>query len=303
MDGQSKQPDLNKHGEALPGLSVQSNNGKGSCLELQNPTLDNEYCEGHTTSMAAWDNKMAFPMQIDIREEQQSPKLNGYEDRESPSPLTYSNADTEITNNPAHIAICGMAVRLPNSIKTPQQLWHFLLNKGDARSRVPESRYNVSAFYHPSGKPGTVVTEHGYFLDDDIGTLDTSFFSMPRMELERADPQQRLLLEVTRECLEDAGITKWRGQRIGCYVGSLGEDWSEMFARETQNWGMYRASGSGDFALSNRVSYEMDFNGPRLALIPVIHHTTNSPNQYHDSNSLLGVSCSASRSLLSYRSR
>ena len=48
------------------------------------------------------------------------------------------------------------------------------------------------------------------------------------------------------------------GKRIGCYMGSLGEDWCEMFARETQNWGPYRYTGFGDFALSNRVSYEMD---------------------------------------------
>ncbi|KAL8728511.1 MAG: hypothetical protein Q9166_005333 [cf. Caloplaca sp. 2 TL-2023] len=278
MDGQSKLPDLNEHGEALPDLSVLSDNGKGSCLELKNSTLDNECCKGNTKSMAAWDNNMAFPMHTSLSEEQRRPNLDGYGDRDSPASLTYTNVDTEITNNPARIAICGMAVRLPNSIRTPQQLWHFLLDKGDARSRVPESRYNVSAFYHPSGKPGTVVTEHGYFLDDDIGTLDTSFFSMPRMELERADPQQRLLLEITRECLEDAGITKWRGKQIGCYVGSLGEDWSEMFARESQNWGMYRASGSGDFALSNRVSYEMDFKGPRLDHIPLIHYATRSLN-------------------------
>ena len=183
----------------------------------------------------------------------------------------HKQESTQIMLNSACIAICGMAVRLPNGIRTPQQLWHFLLSKGDARSRVPESRYNVSAFYDPSGKPGTVVTEHGYFIDEDIGALDTSFFSMPRMELERADPQQRLLLETTRECLEDAGETKWRGKQIGCYVGNLGEDWCEMFARETQNWGMYRASGSGDFALSNRVAYEMDFKGPRLAYT---HHST-----------------------------
>lgn len=50
--------------------------------------------------------------------------------------------------------------------------------------RVPSSRYNVAAFYDPTGKPGTVVTEYGYFLDEDIGALDTSFFSMPRMEVE-----------------------------------------------------------------------------------------------------------------------
>ncbi|KAL8747870.1 MAG: hypothetical protein Q9190_000318 [Brigantiaea leucoxantha] len=161
------------------------------------------------------------------------------------------------------IAICGMALRLPGGLKTPQQLWDFLLSKGDARTRVPGSRYNVSAFYDPSGKPGSVITEYGYFLDEDIGHLDISFFNMARTEVERLDPQQRLMLEATREAFEDAGLTNWKGKRIGCYMGSLFEDWCEMFARETQNWGRYRITGYGDFALSNRVSYEMDLQGPR----------------------------------------
>lgn len=162
------------------------------------------------------------------------------------------------------IAICGMALRLPAGLKTPQQLWEFLLAGGDARGRVPSSRYNVAAFHDPTGKHGTVITEYGYFLNEDIGALDTSFFSMPRMEVERTDPQQRLMLQTARECFEDAGEIAWRGKRIGCFMGSLGEDWCEMFARETQNWGPYRYTGFGDFALSNRVSYEMDLQGPRF---------------------------------------
>ena len=161
------------------------------------------------------------------------------------------------------IAICGMALRLPAGLKTPEQLWEYLLAGGDSRARVPRSRYNVDAFFDPSGKPGTVITEYGHFLDEDIGVLDTSFFSMPRIEVERADPQQRLMLEVTRECFEDAGETAWKGKRIGCYVGSLGEDWGEMFARETQHRGVYRYTGFADFMLSNRISYEMDLQGPR----------------------------------------
>ena len=173
-----------------------------------------------------------------------------------------TQADPE-SNSQVPIAICGMALRLPAGLSTSQQLWDFLLAKGDARCKVPNSRYNVSAFYDPTGKPGTVKTEHGYFLAEDISHLDTSFFSMARMEVERLDPQQRLMLEVARECLEDAGVTNWRGKSIGCYVGSLGEDWCEMFARETQNWGNYRITGYGDFALSNRISYELDLQGPR----------------------------------------
>lgn len=166
------------------------------------------------------------------------------------------------------IAICGMALRLPGGLTTPQDLWDFLLAKGDARGQVPKTRYNLSAFYSPTGKPGTVSTEYGCFLDDsvDLGALDTSFFTMPRTEVERADPQQRLLLEVARECFEDAGVTNWRGKTIGCYVGNFGEDWLEMFAKESQQWGMHRVVGTGDFVLSNRISYEMDLRGPSMTI-------------------------------------
>lgn len=174
-----------------------------------------------------------------------------------------TNAATATGNPPKPIAICGMACRLPSGIKTPQQLWEFLLAGGDARSKVPESRYNIEAFYDPSGKPGTTKTQHGYFLDEDLANLDTSFFSMPRKEVERIDPQQRLMLEVARECFEDGGETGWRGKKIGCYVGNLGDDWLEMLAQDAQNFGIYRLSGYGDFSLSNRISYEMNLHGPR----------------------------------------
>ena len=43
-----------------------------------------------------------------------------------------------------------------------------------------------------------------------------------------------------------------------------------MFARETQNWGPYRYIGYEDFALSNRVSYEMDLQGPRFVYTCIV---------------------------------
>lgn len=173
---------------------------------------------------------------------------------------------------PMPIAICGMSCRLPGGIESPQQLWDFLLSKGDARSRVPPSRYNIDAFYSAADQPGTIKTQYGYFLDRDLASFDGSLFSMSPMELARCDPQQRLLLEVARECIEDAGETDWKGRRIGVYVGSFGEDWNEILDHDEQQYGVYRLAGSGDFALSNRVSYEMDLRGPRYVL-------TQSDNQ------------------------
>lgn len=166
------------------------------------------------------------------------------------------------------IAICGMACRLPGGLESPQDLWEFVLAKKNARSRVPESQYNISSYYSATPKPGTISTEYGCFLGEsvDLGALDTSFFTLPRTEVERADPQQRIMLGVSRECFEDAGVTDWKGKTIGCYIGNFGENWVEMFAKEPQQWGMHRIVGTGDFVISNRLSYEFDIRGPSMTI-------------------------------------
>jgi hypothetical protein len=46
----------------------------------------------------------------------------------------------DTTSGVEPIAICGMALRLPGGLHTPQQFWDFLVAKGDARGRVPEVR-------------------------------------------------------------------------------------------------------------------------------------------------------------------
>ncbi|EER36725.1 polyketide synthase [Histoplasma capsulatum H143] len=151
---------------------------------------------------------------------------------------------------PSPIAICGMALRLPGGIHSSQDLWDFLLAKGDSRGPIPETRYRSSAFVSRSKKPGTVEADSGYFLDSiDLGCLDASFFSMTQTELERTDPQQRQLLEVARECLENAGETNWRGSKIGCYIGSFGEDWCEMMAKDPQHMTIRTGCSSAIIAL------------------------------------------------------
>jgi acyl transferase domain-containing protein len=205
--------------------------------------------------------------------------LNGH-----PTNGVHTNGTNGTSANGVHrnaqvpIAICGMACRLPGGLMTPDDLWDFLLAKKDARCRVPQSRYNIDSYYSDTKQPGTVSTEYGYFLDEsvDVGALDTSFFTMTRTEVERADPQQRLMLEVAREAFEDAGVTNWRGKTIGTYIGNFGEDWLEMFGKETQPWGIHRISGSGDFVVANRLSYEFDLQGPRYDLLWQVVPNTSS---------------------------
>ncbi|KAJ5339123.1 Acyl transferase/acyl hydrolase/lysophospholipase [Penicillium brevicompactum] len=166
------------------------------------------------------------------------------------------------------MAICGMALRLPGGISNDAQFWEYLLAKRDARSRVPSTRYNVSSYHSKSGRHGTTKSEYGYFLDEsvDLGTLDTSFFSFTKHELEYIDPQQRQLLEVVRECFESAGETDYRGRDIGCFVGSFGDDWTESLTYDQQTSGKYPLMVGGDFAIPNRISYEYDLRGPSLSL-------------------------------------
>lgn len=191
-------------------------------------TIQNGSIERNGSLSAHQNGNGVSPVTINQREANDHTSTNGFhtmngdhassghvEPNEHPHhtdvPQLNNSTDADHSND-FHVAICGMALRLPGGIATPQEFWEFLLNKGDARGRVPESRYNVSAFYSDSLKPGDVVTEHGYFLDESVklGSLDASRFSMTRAELESSDPQQRLMLEVVREALDDAGEVNFK---------------------------------------------------------------------------------------------
>ncbi|KAL1597235.1 hypothetical protein SLS60_008817 [Paraconiothyrium brasiliense] len=173
---------------------------------------------------------------------------------------------SEITVTPPPIAIVGMALRLPGGVSSPEDLWDLLINKRDGRSRIPRDRFNVEAFHGPHARKGEVASQYGYFLEDSLEHLDASFFAMSKAEIAQLDPQQKLLLEVIYECMESAGQSNWRGSKIGCYVGVFGEDWLDLCNKDTQSFDMYRISGTGDFAISNRISYEYNLKGPSMTI-------------------------------------
>ncbi|RYP79109.1 hypothetical protein DL771_000087 [Monosporascus sp. 5C6A] len=182
---------------------------------------------------------------------------------ELPGPGTCERGNYNGMFRGSPIAICGIAMRLPGGIGSGDEFWDLLVSGRDARSKIPEDRYNVEGFDDSLGEKESIKTKFGYFLNQDLSHFDPSFFSMAKQELEKCDPQQRLLLEVTRECFEDAAETNYRGQRIGCYVGTFGDDWVQYRSKESQNPGNYILTGSGDYMIANRVSYEYDLRGPR----------------------------------------
>jgi hypothetical protein len=77
----------------------------------------------------------------------------------------------EINGSSAHestatvpIAICGIGLRLPGSVDSPNDFFDLLVNKSDARKTIPSNRLDIDSFYSPTQKPGSINFTEGYFF-------------------------------------------------------------------------------------------------------------------------------------------
>ncbi|KAJ9293898.1 hypothetical protein DTO271G3_7274 [Paecilomyces variotii] len=164
--------------------------------------------------------------------------------------------------------IVGMACRVPGS-NSPSQLWDAIVEQRDLRRKIPENRFNVDNFYHPDGtNKGTTNARYGYFLDQDLGDFDASFFGISGSEAKAMDPQQRILLEVVYEALEDAGITldEINGSLTSVLCGSFTNDYKSMLSKDFESYPKYTVTGTGNAILSNRISYFYNLHGTSLTV-------------------------------------
>jgi len=162
------------------------------------------------------------------------------------------------------IAIVGIGCRLPAGIHTPEQLWEFLIEGGDAITQVPSDRWPWPAGIDPAhSHPGI---DRGGFLAD-IARFDARFFRVTPREAQLMDPQQRILLELTWETLEDAGLppSTLAGTKTGVFVGASGSDYA-LLLQKSSDGALEPHAGTGGAAsiLANRISYFYDFRGPSL---------------------------------------
>ncbi|KAJ6092588.1 polyketide synthase [Penicillium sp. IBT 16267x] len=169
------------------------------------------------------------------------------------------------------IAIVGMACRLPGGATSPSKLWDLLLNERSGQGDIPNSRFNIDAFYHPDGskRPGAMHMKGGYFLQgEDIRNFENEFFGINNMEAKYMDPQQRKLLEVVFECFESAGLPleMVSGANIGCYVGNFTVDFQLMQLRDAEYMHRFTATGMGTTILGNRISHTFNLKGPSLVI-------------------------------------
>ncbi|KAI8632693.1 polyketide synthase [Xylariaceae sp. FL1651] len=173
------------------------------------------------------------------------------------------------TNPRVPIAIVGMGCRFAGDVTSPERLWDLLDEGKTAWSKIPESRFNANAFYHPNGERiGSTNVKGGHFIEQDVTTFDTSFFNMSSEVASCMDPQYRMMLEVVYESLENAGISmeSIAGSNTSVYAGILFRDSHDSGNHDSQTIPRYFMTGNEATMAANRVSHFFDLRGPSMTV-------------------------------------
>jgi len=167
------------------------------------------------------------------------------------------------------IAIIAMSCRFPGNIRTPEDLWRFVADGGDATGDFPVNRgWDIGNLYDPDpGVPGTSATRRGSFLHD-AGEFDAGLFGMSPREAAATDPQQRLLLECAWEALERAGLDphSMRGTDTGVFAGVMYDDYASRLRSVPPEYEGFIGNGSAGSVASGRIAYTFGFHGPAITV-------------------------------------
>ncbi len=169
------------------------------------------------------------------------------------------------------LAIVGMACRFPGGADSLESFWRLVHDGVDASSEVPDSRWDVDAYYDADpDAPGKSYTRRGNFLAGPIDAFDAEMFGISPREAAMMDPQQRLLLEVAWEALEDAGLVigDLGGTRTGVFVGINTADYQQLLAGSgLAGMDAYAATGNtASVRTAAGISYLLGLQGPAIAL-------------------------------------
>ncbi|OTB06981.1 hypothetical protein M426DRAFT_54175 [Hypoxylon sp. CI-4A] len=167
------------------------------------------------------------------------------------------------------IAIVGMSCRLPGDVSSPGDFWKLLTKGRSAWSKIPKDRFSQEAYSHPNPeKKGTINSQGGYFLSQNLELFDPGFFDMTRKEAETMDPTQRLLLECSYEALENAGIPKESiaGRKVGVFIGGPDNEHRMGNLRDLDDAPMFDPTGSQGAFLAGRISYFFNLSGPAFTV-------------------------------------
>jgi acyl transferase domain-containing protein len=164
------------------------------------------------------------------------------------------------------IAIVGIGCRFPGGITSPDALWRLVEEGRDALGGFPEDRGWDFDDLRGEGRGRSESLEGGFL--DRVADFDAGFFGISPREAQAMDPQQRVLLETAWESLEHAGIDplSLRGSRTGVFVGTTGQDYTELVTKAGADADAHAATGILASVLSGRISYSLGLEGPSVTV-------------------------------------
>jgi amino acid adenylation domain-containing protein/non-ribosomal peptide synthase protein (TIGR01720 family) len=175
----------------------------------------------------------------------------------------------ESRNSDLHIAIVGMAVRIPGAT-TPEAFWRNL--DGGVESISVFSKEELLASSLEAGLISMPNYVAARAILPDIENFDAGFFGMTPREAALLDPQQRLLLECAQEALDASGCAQDAEARpCGVFAG-VGMN-GYLLNNLWPNRGLFDSTGGFQVMLGNdkdfcatRISYKLNLRGPSLTV-------------------------------------
>ncbi|KAJ5389119.1 uncharacterized protein N7496_000187 [Penicillium cataractarum] len=167
------------------------------------------------------------------------------------------------------IAVIGIGCRFSGGASSVDDFWQMLCDGRTGHGKIPPSRYESSAWHHPShDRKGAINHDSGFFLKEDPACFDAPFFSITAKEAAGMDPAQRLLLEVAYETFENGGIPidTLPGSNTAVYSGSMTNDYELLSTRDIYDMPHNAATGNGRTMLANRLSWFFDLQGPSIMM-------------------------------------
>lgn len=157
---------------------------------------------------------------------------------------------------PAPIAVIGVGCRLPGGASNLDRLWKLLSEGRSGRTKIPTDRWAAEEWFdsYPDAKQ-SIVTKHGFFLQEDISQFDAKFFGISSTEAHAMDPQQRVFLMTTYEALEDASIPieTLRGSNTGVFASIFERSYDRMGHKDPSTISNTHMNGTGDASRYTRI--------------------------------------------------
>ena len=173
---------------------------------------------------------------------------------------------SESTNSAFDIAIIGMSGRFPKA-KNIQEYWENLKNGRECFTQLNDEQILAS------GVNPELLEDPDYVkvspILDDYDKFDAQFFGYTPREASMMDPQQRLFLECCWEAFEDAGYNPHEYEEpVGVFGGAAINTYMIFSGVHNRFYTEFLPSvvGNDNSFLANRVSYQLNLNGPAVTV-------------------------------------